>query len=281
MTYLELYRRAEKIIERAGCGSPAFDAGCLLGDITGIERGMLPIKGGETAPAALCEKMLDAARQRAAGKPLQYILGRWDFLSLTLEVGEGVLIPRPDTEVLCQTAAGLLKGKRSPKVVDLCAGSGCVGLGVASLLPDVEVTAVELSERAMDYLVRNCARYPMFKVNPVQADVLKPDDRFDREYDAVLANPPYIPTEELPSLMREVKHEPEMALDGGDGLIFYRAIAKIWIPKLVEGGICAVEVGIGQAEEVAVLFRDAGLRDIQKIRDLGGIERVVAGIRQT
>ena len=130
MTYLELYRRAEKIIERAGCGSPAFDAGCLLGDITGIERGMLPIKGGETAPAALCEKMLDAARQRAAGKPLQYILGRWDFLSLTLEVGEGVLIPRPDTEVLCQTAAGLPKA-RSPKVVDLCAGSGCVGLGVA------------------------------------------------------------------------------------------------------------------------------------------------------
>ncbi|HCA30448.1 MAG TPA: peptide chain release factor N(5)-glutamine methyltransferase [Ruminococcaceae bacterium] len=277
MTNCELYKKVVSILESSDCHSPSFDAGCLFFHITGIQRGMLPFEGSKTAPPEMCSKLLDSARQRAEGRPLQYILGTWDFLSLTLEVGEGVLIPRADTELLCETAADRLSGIDRPKVLDLCAGSGCVGLGLASLCPDADVTAVELSDEALYYLERNCARYPKLHVTPVKANVLLDADGFQECYDAILSNPPYIPADEIPSLMQEVQHEPVMALDGGDGLVFYRAIIRSWLPKLVSGGICAVEVGMGQAKDVAAMFSKAGLINIEMFRDLGGIERVVIG----
>ena len=283
MTYRELYRDMVEILKQGGCGSPEFDAGCLLSHFAGVERGMLPIKGGEQLPESMAGQVLSAARQRALGRPLQYILGSWDFLSLTLEVGEGVLIPRADTELLVETAAGYLKsseilnGEKKPEVLDLCSGSGCVALGIASLVPGIKVSAVELSPQAFEFLCRNCRRYPEYDVKPVMADVLADACKFEGEYAAILSNPPYIPSNQLQSLMREVKHEPVMALDGGDGLVFYRAIARDWSPKLAKGGVCAVEVGIGQAREVAGIFSRAGLKDVEIIKDLNGIERVVAG----
>lgn len=155
--------------------------------------------------------MRDAAEERAAGRPLQYILGNWEFLTLTLSVGEGVLIPRPDTELLCEAAAArlpLVPGGDAPRVLDLCAGSGCVGLGLCSLYPAAAVTAVELSDEAFVYLKENTARYPAYRVWPIQADVLADGERFGGVYQAVLANPPYIPAAGLSSLMREVRREP-------------------------------------------------------------------------
>ena len=108
MTYRELYNKVTEILIDAGCDSPEFDAGCLLSHFTGVTKGMLPAKGSEPAPDGISEAVIDAARQRASGRPLQYIIGNWDFLSLTLEVGEGVMIPRPDTELLCEAAAKYL-----------------------------------------------------------------------------------------------------------------------------------------------------------------------------
>jgi len=284
MTYRELYNKVTEILIDAGCGSPEFDAGCLLSHFTGVTKGMLPVKGGEPAPDGISEAAIDAAWQRAGGRPLQYIIGNWDFLSLTLEVGEGVLIPRPDTELLCEAAAKYLtdfipsayEGEK-PRVLDLCAGSGCVSLGIASLVPGIRVVAVELSEQAFGYLRRNCLRYPRFDVTPVMADVLADYDKFESGCAAILSNPPYIPSEQIPCLMREVLHEPRMALDAGDGLMFYRAILKHWAPKLVKGGICAVEVGQGQAPTVAKMFKSAGLGGVEVLKDLNGIERVVLG----
>ena len=134
-------------LTEAGCEDAAFDARCLLEDFGGLPRGHAadetPLTDEQTAA-------LDAALvQRAEGRPLQYILGEWEFLTLTLKVGEGVLIPRPDTELLCEVAAENLRGKTAPRVLDLCAGSGCVGLGVASLHPSALVTEVELSDAAL------------------------------------------------------------------------------------------------------------------------------------
>jgi release factor glutamine methyltransferase len=284
MTYRELYTKIKEILKRGGCDSPAFDAGCLLSHFSGITKGLLPLKGEEKAPEDLAEAIIAAAEQRALGRPLQYILGSWDFLSLTLEVGEGVLIPRPDTELLCETAAKLLStfdstfhGIEKPVVLDLCAGSGCVGLGVASLVPDVKVIAVELSEQAFKYLRHNCERYPEYDIKAIQADVLSDSEKFGSGFSAIVSNPPYIPSDQLPQLMREVRHEPEMALDGGDGLVFYRSIVKDWIPKLVDGGFCAVEVGVGQAPVVAEMFLKVGLCGVEIFKDLNGIERVVIG----
>ena len=265
------------MLEAAGCDSTVFDASCMIEKLAGVSRGGLLLRSGDIAPRDLIEAVEAAAKQRAAGRPLQYILGEWDFLSLTLEVGEGVLIPRADTELLCETAAGRLEGVEAPRVLDLCAGSGCVGLGIASLCKGAAVTAVELSGQAFGYLKRNCTRYPGLNVLPVKADVLKDFDQFGGGYDAILSNPPYIPTGDLPLLMREVKWEPAMALDGGDGLVFYRMIADHWLDRLKEGGFCAVEVGIGQAEAVMEIFAGAGLRGVEVFRDLNRIKRVVIG----
>ena len=265
---------ATAALAAADCEDAAFDARCLLEDLGGLPRGQA---ADDTPLTAEQSTLLDnALAQRVAGRPLQYILGEWEFLTLTLKVGEGVLIPRPDTELLCEAAAERLKGISHPRVLDLCAGSGCVGLGVASLTPNATVTAVELSDAALGYLRQNTARYPAFDVTVKQADVLTDYTAFDDGYDAILSNPPYIPTADLATLQREVQHEPRMALDGtADGLAFYRVIAEHWCGKLAENGFCAVEVGIGQAADVAALFAAAGLANTEILRDLGGVERVV------
>lgn len=279
MTRQDWYACAVSCLADSGCEDAAFDARCLLEDLGGLARGhapdATPLTDEQTAALAV------ALDERAAGRPLQYILGEWDFLTLTLKVGEGVLIPRADTECLCEEAASRLATVDSPRVLDLCAGSGCVGLGLASLCPAAQVTAVELSDAALPYLRENVARYPQYAVTVKKADVLHDADVFDGGFDAILSNPPYIPTADLAGLMREVQHEPTMALDGdADGLIFYRVIAERWLPKLRDGGVCAVEVGIGQATDVAALFTAAGLADVRVLRDLGGIERVVSGVKQ-
>ena len=261
-------------LTEAGCEDAAFDARCLLEDLGGLPRGHAADDTLLTAPQ---QSALDTAlAQRTEGRPLQYILGEWEFLTLTLKVGEGVLIPRPDTELLCEVAAEQLRGKSAPRVLDLCAGSGCVGLGVASLHPDAVVTEVELSDAALGYLRENVLRYPDYAVTLRQANVLTDFDAFDGPYDAILSNPPYIPTADLATLQKEVQREPQMALDGdADGLKFYRTIAEHWCDKLSPDGFVAVEVGIGQAEDVAALFAAQGLENTGVYPDLAGIPRVV------
>lgn len=281
MTFGDCHRQSAQELQKAGCDSPAFDARCLLESCGGMPRGCLPLWRDRQIPEAARRAVADAVRQRAEGRPLQYILGEWDFLSLTLEVGEGVLIPRPDTELLCETAAAYLQkqyGGAPVRALDLCAGSGCVGLGVASLYPEARITAVELSAAAFSYLERNCRRHSCFQVTPVLGDVLSDAAVFGGDWQAILSNPPYIPSQDISDLSREVRREPAMALDGGDGLAFYRAIAENWIPLLCKGGLCAVEVGIGQAEPVATLWETAGLHETAIYTDLAGIGRVVAGI---
>lgn len=278
VTYRSLYTDITARFTASGLEDAAFDARCILEDIGGMPHGMLP-----PSTVVLPERVdavETAVAERLQGRPLQYILGEWDFLSLRLYVGEGVLIPRQDTEVLCETVAEVLYGRKVPKILDLCAGSGCVGLGIASLLPQALVTAVEKSEQAFAYLEKNVARYPSFTVVPMEGDVFTDYTEFTDIYDAIVSNPPYIPGADLDGLMREVQNEPQMALDGGtDGLDFYRAICTYWVPKLKSGGLCAVEIGYDQGEQVCCLFEEAGLSDCRVIQDYGGNDRVVLGYR--
>lgn len=282
LTRRQACRAVSRLLRDAGCDSPDFDAGCLVSWAADCPRSALLAQGDTLLSSQASQRLETVTAERAARRPLQYIVGSWGFLDLTLDVGEGVLIPRPDTELLCETAAAYLtaSGCPAPTVYDLCAGSGCVGLGIASLTNGTAtVTAVELSPDALRFLRRNCARYACWTVTPVQADVLREAGRFDDGVTAIVSNPPYIPSDDLSSLMPEVQREPRVALDGGDGLRFYRAIARDWVPKLCPGGLCAVEVGRGQAEAVAVLWRQAGLTHVEARRDLAGIARVVTGIR--
>ncbi len=277
MTRQLWWQQATACLQTAGCEDAGFDARCLLEDLGNLPRGHAP---DDTLLSATQEAALtEALKKRASGYPLQYILGEWDFLSLTLSVGEGVLIPRSDTEVLCEEVARRLG--ETPRVLDLCAGSGCVGLGIASLRPDAAVTAVELSDEALPYLQENIARYSALHVTAMQGNVLADGACFPDDYDAIVSNPPYIPTGDLCGLQREVRYEPSMALDGDDdGLRFYRVIADVWSHKLRPGGVCAVEVGMGQAPAVAALFTAAGLKGVEIIPDLAGVQRVVLGYRK-
>ncbi len=279
VTYKTYAKDATQKLLAAGIPDAAFEVRCLLEDIAHMPHGVLP---PDTALSQETLSALDAAiSQRLNGRPLQYILGEWDFLNLRLAVGEGVLIPRQDTELLCETVADALKTVEAPHILDLCAGSGCVGLGIASLLPKTQVTAVEKSAEAFFFLEQNIARYPQYAVKAVKADILTDADMVNGTFDAIVSNPPYIPTANLNGLMREVQREPSMALDGGaDGLVFYRAILQEWLPKLKSGGLCAVEIGFDQGEVVERLFVEAGLQRCGVLCDLGGNTRVVYGYKK-
>ena len=273
-------REAAGRLSTAGVPDAAFDVRCLMEEIGGMPHGVLPDDRPLSREAA--GRLDTAIAERMDGRPLQYILGTWDFLSLRLAVGEGVLIPRQDTELLCEVAAAALREMACaelPQVLDLCAGSGCVGLGIASLVP-ATVTAVEKSPAALRFLRENCRRYPQFQVTPLAGDICTDADRFSGGVQAIVSNPPYIPAAALPTLMREVRREPAMALDGGeDGLLFYRILTEKWAPKLAPGGFLAVEIGFDQGQKVSDLFGCAGLQNRQVIRDFAGKDRVVIGYR--
>ncbi|HEX3016541.1 MAG TPA: peptide chain release factor N(5)-glutamine methyltransferase [Caproicibacter sp.] len=276
----EAYREGKRMLESAGNESAAFDAGCLFEKAFGLDRQQRILNSQKTADTQKTAAYFGMARERAAGRPLQYILGEWPFLDFTLEVGEGVLVPREETELLVRAAAEMLKDGKSPKIIDLCSGSGAVALGLASLLPGAQVTAAEKYDGALSYLRRNIRKVGYPGVTVVKMDILDTDGA--REYtgfDCIVSNPPYVREGEIESLQTEVRHEPREALDGGDdGLVFYRAIAEIWLPKLKPGGAAAVEIGEGQAGDVKKLFGTV-LCNMKVFKDFNGIERVVAGRR--
>lgn len=282
MTFGEVYRKGKSVLARAGNENPSFDASCLFEKAFGAGRQQRILSERRPADPERAEAFFSMARERAAGQPLQYLLGEWPFLGLTLEVGEGVLIPREETELLVRTAAGMLRKNPSPRVLDLCAGSGAVALGLISLLPGARACAVEWMDAAFGYLEKNIEKTGCRRsVKATRRDVLDPASAAGfAGVDGIVSNPPYVAATEIPSLQREVLHEPREALDGGaDGLAFYRAIAGIWVPVLKPGGILAVEIGEGQAKPVSALFSAAGLTGLAVKTDFNGFDRVVAAHR--
>lgn len=268
-------------LEAAGVEDAAFDAAALVATQAGDGWRWQDPDLDETALARLEE----LAARRAAREPLQYILGRWPFLDFELAVGPGVLCPRADTELLAEEGAKRLAGKSSPAVLDLCAGSGCVGLGVKRLCPAARVTCLEKSPDAFRYLERNAASaLPGFDgtrpaVTCVQGDVFEYQRRLAPEsLDLILSNPPYVTDEEMERLDPEVRREPAMALRAErEGLAFYEHIAPAYLPALRPGGWLAVEIGWQQGAVVQAIFRAAGYEAVACIPDLEGRDRVVAG----
>ena len=268
-------------LEAAGVEDAAFDAGVLVETQAGEGWRWQDPDLDETALARLEE----LAARRAAREPLQYILGRWPFLDFELAVGPGVLCPRTDTELLAEEGAKRLAGKSSPAVLDLCAGSGCVGLGVKRLCPAARVTCLEKSPDAFRYLERNAASaLPGFDgtrpaVTCVQGDVFEYQRRLAPEsLNLILSNPPYVTDEEMERLDPEVRREPAMALRADrEGLAFYEHIAPAYLPALRPGGWLAVEIGWKQGAAVQAIFRAAGYEAVACIPDLEGRDRVVAG----
>ena len=271
----DTYIKLRDILARAGIESPGLEARLLIESATGMSR---------AAQIACADKELDCeqallelAEKRAKRYPLQYILGSWSFMGIELKVGEGVLIPRDDTEVLVDLCLGYLKDVESPRAVDLCAGSGAIGIAL-NRLANASVTAVELSDRAYYFLLQNIKNTD---ITPLKGDVTECYNSFKEEYfDLIVSNPPYIKTNELKTLQPEVGFEPETALDGGaDGLVFYREITRLWTPLLKRGGAMAFELGEGQAEPVAAMLERHGYSDIKTALDLGGTKRAIIAVK--
>jgi release factor glutamine methyltransferase len=224
---------------------------------------------------------LDALVRRAENdEPVAYILGEWEFYSLPIKVTRDTLIPRPDTETLVDRAIELLKGRAAPRILDLCAGTGCVGLALAANIPGATAILAELSEPALAVCRENIALNGLTgRVAARRADALKAPPENLGTFDVIVCNPPYIRTAVIAELDASVcAFEPITALDGGDdGLDFYRAVAAQWKTALKKGGKILFEVGYDQSAEVAEILRRNEYVNIAATRDLNNTERVIEG----
>lgn len=278
MTVGEAYRKTKDILTEAGFEAPAFEALCLVEKVFGFNRLALITRGEETA--ATDEKLAllaELTEKRLSHEPLQYIIGKWSFMGIDLLVGEGVLVPRDDTEVVTSLCIDFLSGKENPSVIDLCAGSGAISLALEKYA-NCKVTAVELSDKAFFYLTQNI-KLNNSAVNALNGDIFEcHKDIADNSLDLIVSNPPYIKSADIAALQEEVQHEPVMALDGGEsGLDFYRRIVPLWKSKLKAGGALAFELGEGQYDEVCRILADNGFGGITESIDFGGIQRAIIG----
>lgn len=283
MTLSDVYKKGLEILQKSGIENAAFDNMSIFEYCFNLKRQDVSIYRDKAAKKSLLEKFFLCIDQRSKGKPLQYILGNWSFMGLNFLVGEGVLIPRDDTEVLVNKALELVKDRKNPKILDLCSGSGAIAVSLANHIKTAKVTAVEISDEAIKYLKKNIELNKTTNVTIEKLDVLNGDDIpfCQNEFDLIVSNPPYIKSNELKDLQKEVQFEPKLALDGGeDGLVFYRAILSIWKQFLKNNGFICVEIGIGQEKEVFKMFEESGFFNIEVLKDINGINRVVSATKK-
>ena len=280
ITYNNLYLDIRQQLRKSGIESATLEARELVCFGTGKTRDELTRDGGLYASPELERRVRELVERHLAGEPVAYLIGEWEFYGLPLDISTDVLIPRTDTEVLAQQAIDYVKTLGECRVLDLCAGSGCIGLAVAAQAPKSRVVLGELSDGALKICRQNIRRNGLSgRVVPMQADALEKPEKSLGEFQCIVSNPPYIPRADIDGLDGSVKdYEPHLALDGGeDGLDFYRTISEKWKEALVPGGRLYFEVGIGQADDVLRIMRAQGFGDIQIVKDLHDIPRVVFG----
>lgn len=272
-----VYREAIKSLTEAGVDSPEFDAQQLVDYCLGMNKTQLLLNSGNPVEEGKLFFFEDCIKRRCNHEPLQYIIGMWDFHRFSFKVGEGVLIPRPETELLVEFATEKIQKNDFKVVYDLCCGSGCIGLTVAKLFPAVKVICIDLSDKAIEYTTMNKELLGADNVTVVKADALDSVAFLGLPRpDIILSNPPYIKTEEIKTLQPEIAFEPLMAFDGGeDGLIFYRALSENWFTYINKGGYIAMEIGEEQGKDVLSLFLNKAEK-ARIIKDANGLDRVVA-----
>ncbi len=272
MTIKELYSYCSDELSFTECGD--FEALCIFNDILGFskENILLNSRGITDSHKEIIDNVIS---RRKNGEPLQYILGKWDFYDLTFSVGEGVLIPRPETELLVDFALEKLKNIDSPIVYDLCSGSGCIGLTIARHRKDAKVYLLEKEKNALKYLLKNKSELQLDNVVVINDDLFSVDLSLFPECDLIVSNPPYIMTDEISALQKEVLYEPLTALDGGlDGYDFYRCLSERWCKKVKNNGFIAMECGENQSEYIIELFKNKYIES-NIIFDFNNIDRVV------
>jgi release factor glutamine methyltransferase len=291
MRLLDALRFATEYLESAGIEDAFADAELLVFHAAGTDRISAYMENPEIGKG-LSAKIRRLARRRAAGEPVQYIIGHVDFLGLRITVGKGVLIPRPETELLAQEVIRLVRGqyagtKRqeenssllmsqpSLKILDLCTGSGCIALVLAREFPAAEIYAADVSKRALKYAKKNARLNGVSNVTFLEGSLFGPAKNL--LLDLIVSNPPYIRTADLAGLQREIREwEPVNALDGGpEGLDFYEEIFSGARAHLKKNGSVIVELGFGQADEVGKIARQSGFSSLEITKDYAGIERIL------
>lgn len=298
MTFEEVYIKGKKKLASANIPDYVFDTMCIFEHVFNIKRQDLILYKNDCVPENKSDLFFKMVNERENHRPLQYILGICSFMGNTFKVGEGVLIPRDDTEVLVNVATQKLKNYikdqsvNSPLILDLCSGSGIIAISLAKLFPGATVFAVEFSDVALAFLKDNIKLNNVKNVVPIKFDVLKSDlmdlmseiKNFNGvakpKFDLIVSNPPYIKSSSISSLQLEVQKEPQMALDGGiDGLDFYKTILNNWSSLLKNNTSLCVEIGYDQKNSVKNLFENKNFKNIEAFKDINNLDRVVAGLK--
>ncbi len=269
MTYRQLCTK----LQDAKIENAEWDALCLMEHFCSVSSSSLRLEPDRDYQNAALDQ---AVNRRLSHEPLQYILGEWEFYRQTYEVSPDCLIPRADTEILVEVATRLLP--MGARFADLCTGSGCIAISTLAERPDTTAIALEKFPNTLSLAKRNAKKNEVdTRFCGILADVLSPAPTFEgAPFDAILSNPPYIPTKDIDTLSPEVHAEPTVALDGGvDGLLFYRAILKNYAPLLKEDGFFLFEIGFDQVDRLIALGKEHHFAHIRIIRDLGGNDRVV------
>ena len=274
MTITEWIKNAAETLEAAGCPDPAIDARWIAEDLLNMTASALRFEGQNAVNAEKLEELNTCLKRRQMGEPVQYILKRGDFMGMRFYVDSRVLIPRQDTESLVEAVIIALQGKHEPRVLDLCTGSGAIGVSIGTLVPGAKVTLSDVSASALEVAKKNAHDLGV-EVTLRHGDLFKAVGK--EKFDLIVSNPPYIRSSEMNELQLEVKFEPALALDGGlDGLDFYRRIAEEAPAHLNAGGSIYFEVGEGEAADVLDLLKNnLDCADSGVIKDLTGIERIV------
>ena len=280
MTLSALLGTARKSLRAAGVANPDVEAETIISHVLGLKRSEIYLDPGRVLTGPEEGRILEIVGRRAGRFPLQYLLGRIEFMGLPFEIKQGVFIPRPETEILVETVIG--RGRRLPSplaVLDIATGSGAIAISLAKYLKPEWMLATDISPEAIE-LARENAR-----ANDVETRIaFVVGDRLGflkRRFDIVVCNPPYIAADEIDELQPEVRDfEPRLALDGGpDGLRFIAGVLTE-IPSILDvGSIVAFEIGSHQAASVVALFEEAGLGKIEILKDLAGRDRIVIGVR--
>ena len=280
-TYNEIYIQTRKELRAAGIEAYSMEARLLVSSAAGKTMAQLMRDLPLYAAPGLEETVRAMTARRLAGEPVAYITGSWEFYGVPLEVSRDVLIPRPDTEVMVEAAVKLFEGRNGrPRILDLCTGSGCVGIALAVQMPGARVVLVDNDHKALSLCRRNVQLNGLdVRVMCIDADVTQKPPMLLGKFDLITCNAPYIPTAEIETLDSSVKdYEPYQALDGGeDGLDVIRPVIGLWKSVLKDRGTIMLEIGEGQSLEVQMLLTQAGFTQVGALRDTGGTDRIIVG----
>lgn len=283
MNVTQLYQQIYDQIHRPEISMPELEACELTACACGINRNHLLTQGTMLVTSQMQARAEQLVQQRIAGQPLAYLLGEWDFYGITLHITPDVLIPRSDTERLCELAIQAAEQLDMPDILDLCSGSGCIGLALLHQIPTAHAVGIDLSDAAVAVAQQNAKQLGLMeRYTCMVGDAMQsPPDNLHTAFDVMVCNPPYITQDEMVQLDVSVReYEPHLALYGGlDGLDFYRVIVDKWAVCLRPGGILLFECGFAQGQAVAALCRQAGWQQVQVLTDYAGVERIIRCVR--